>query len=97
MFSKDAGESPKDTEIENENGVSDVRTLGVNDDTSDDSGLKANGIIQKIRRGTASHKTELSDERADLWRVLDVLGNRNFRVQRTNLEPPAFLPIWPRS
>jgi hypothetical protein len=74
LLSKDAGEPPKDTEIENEKGVRDVRTLGVNDDTSDDSGLKANGMIQKIRRGTASHNTELSDERADLWTVLDVLA-----------------------
>ena len=67
-FSRSVGEPPKDTEIEKEKGVSDVRTLGVIDDTKDDNGLKANGIIQKTSRGTASHKTELSDERADLWR-----------------------------
>ena len=66
VFSRDVAEPPKDTEIDKENGVSDVSTLGVIEDTNDDSGLSASGMMQKTRRGTASHKTEFMDERDDL-------------------------------
>lgn len=46
--------------------MKEVRTFGVNEDTNEEKGLNASGIMQKTRRGTASHKTELSEERVDL-------------------------------
>lgn len=98
LLSRNAGEPPKDTDIEKENGVSDVSTLGVIEDKSDDSGFNAKGMMQKTRRGTASHKTELSDERADLMDGVRCPTSPNLKGgKHTNLEPLAPLPIAPRS
>lgn len=59
-------EPPNDTEIENVKGVNDVNTLGVKELTNFERGFNASGMRQSTRRGTASHKTELMDERDDL-------------------------------
>lgn len=59
-------EPPNDTEIEKENGVNEVKMFGVIEVTNEEKGLNASGMMQKTRRGTASHKTELSEERVDL-------------------------------
>lgn len=59
-------EPPNETEIENENGVNEVKIFGVIEVTNEEKGLDASGTMQKTRRGTASHKTELSEERVDL-------------------------------
>lgn len=70
LFSTKVGrEPPIVTEIENENGMNDVRTLGVIEVRNVENGLNARGTMQVTRRGTASHNTELSDERADLESV----------------------------
>ena len=47
-----------ETETEKENGVNDVNTFGVIEANSPDNGLNNRGIMQKMRRGTDSHKTE---------------------------------------
>lgn len=52
--------------MENESGVNEVRVSGIIEVTNEEKGLNANGMMQKRRRGTASHKTELSEERTDL-------------------------------
>lgn len=78
-FSRTMGDPPKDTDIEKENGVSDVSTLGVIEDKSDDSGFNAKGMMQRTRRGTASHKTALSDERADLMDGVRCLISPNLK------------------
>lgn len=57
---------PNDTEIEKENGVNDVKMFGVKGVTNEERVLNVSGMTQKTRRGTASHKTELSEERVDL-------------------------------
>lgn len=57
---------PNDTDIEKENGVTEVNIFGVIEVTKAENGWSASGIMQKMRRGTASHKTELSEERVDL-------------------------------
>jgi hypothetical protein len=54
-------EPPNETEIENENGVNDenaVKPFGDIELNSPARGLNNRGIMQKIRRGTDSHKTE---------------------------------------
>jgi hypothetical protein len=54
--------------MEREKGVNEVKILGVIEVRRVGNGLKTNGMRQKMRRGTASHKTELSDEWVDLFR-----------------------------
>lgn len=67
MVSRDDGPwPPNDTETEKENGVTEVKIFGVIEVTKTENGWNTNGIMQKTRRGTASHKTELSEERVDL-------------------------------
>jgi hypothetical protein len=54
-------EPPNETEIENENGVNDenaVKLFGIIEVRNPDSGLNTRGIMQNMRRGTDSHKTE---------------------------------------
>lgn len=56
-------------DIEKESGVKDenvVNPLGDNDVKKPLRGLRTNGMIQKMRRGTDSHKTEEMDDRVDL-------------------------------
>lgn len=51
-------ELPNETETEKENGVNEVNTLGVIELKAPDKGLNNRGIMQKMRRGTDSHKIE---------------------------------------
>ena len=51
-------EPPNETEIEKENGVKDVSTLGVIMWRKAENGVIARGMMHKMSRGTASHKTE---------------------------------------
>lgn len=63
-------ESPErliDTETEKENGATDINAFGDIEANSPDRGLNNRGMMQKMRRGTDSHKTEYSDERVDLF------------------------------
>ena len=67
--------------MERENGVNEVRILGVIASNNAANCVNARGIRQRTRRGTASHKTEWSDERVDL-RLLVLNG---YKVERAGL------------
>lgn len=57
-------------DTEKDNGVNEenaVNPLGDNEVRKPEMGLNTSGMIQKMRRGTDSHKTEETDERADLF------------------------------
>lgn len=73
--------------------MNDVRMFGVIEARSAENGLNANGIRQIMRRGTASHKTELSDEWVDLGKgdVSCVVGT-SVAENLTNHEIPALVP-----
>lgn len=51
-------ELPNETETEKEYIVNDVNTCGDIDVKNPDNGRNAKGMMQKMRRGTDSHKTE---------------------------------------
>lgn len=82
MFRARGWEPPNDTEIEREKGVNDVRMFGVIEVRSAENGLNANGTTEIMRRGTASHKTELSDEWVDLGKAM-LAASSAHRLQRT--------------
>lgn len=79
--------------MEREKGVNDVSMFGVIEVKSAENGLNTNGIRQIMRRGTASHKTELSDEWVDLGKgdVSCVVG-KSVAENPTNHEIPALVP-----
>lgn len=64
---------PKCTDIEKENGVKEVSTLGVSEWSRLRNGLYASGTRQKMRRGTASHKAGPIEERLDLLKLVRIL------------------------
>jgi hypothetical protein len=58
MLGNESPGPPNETEIEKENGVNEVNTFGDIEVNAPDKGLSNRGMMQKIRRGTDSHKTE---------------------------------------
>lgn len=93
----DSPELPKETEIEKENGVNDVKTFGETEVNNADNGLNTRGMMQKMRRGTDSHKTEYSDERVDLCRSIRIKKQKSrAAAEPTSPELRVASPILPR-